>query len=112
MIDAVHQARLQAGDAEQTRTKAMIDAFVGRLRPILVTSLSTLGGVMPTAYGFGGYDQIMSPLSLALGWGLALSTGVTLFLVPALYVTANDWTRRIEAWRARRRDDPELEFAA
>ena len=49
----------------------MIDALVARLRPILVTSLSTLGGVLPTAYGFGGYDDVMAPLSLALGWGIA-----------------------------------------
>jgi hypothetical protein len=41
----------------------------------------------------------MSPMSLALGWGLALSTIVTLFLVPALYVTASDINRRISAWR-------------
>lgn len=112
MIDAVHRAQLRAGADEQRRTRAMIDALVGRLRPILVTSLSTLGGVMPTAYGFGGYDQIMSPLSLAIGWGLALSTGVTLFLVPALYVTANDWTRRFAIWRARRRGEAAIEAAA
>ncbi len=41
----------------------------------------------------------MSPMSLALGWGLAFSTLVTLFLVPSLYVTANDWNRRIARWR-------------
>ena len=56
---------------------------------------------MPTAYGLGGWDPIMSPMSLALGWGLALASGVTLFLVPALYVTANDLNRSIARWRAR-----------
>jgi multidrug efflux pump subunit AcrB len=84
----------------------MIDALVIRLRPVLVTSLSTFGGVMPTAYGFGGWDPVMSPLSLALGWGLALSSGVTLFLVPSLYVTANDLNRTIARWRKRRRPGP------
>ena len=72
-----------------------------RLRPVLVTSLSTFGGVMPTAYGLGGYDAVMSPMSLALGWGLAFSSGVTLFLVPSLYVAANDINRSIERWRRR-----------
>ena len=66
MIDSVHQAMQRAGRDEQERTQAMIDALVGRLRPILVTSLSTLGGVLPTAYGLGGYDVIMSPMSLAI----------------------------------------------
>lgn len=101
MIDAVHREQAKLGDADDmTRLAAVIDALVGRLRPILVTSLSTLCGVLPTAYGLGGYDAVMSPMSLALGWGLAISTTVTLFLVPALYITANDWTRRINAWRA------------
>ena len=72
---------------------------MSRLRPILVTSMTTFGGVIPTAYGIGGYDAVMSPMSLALGWGLAFSTFVTLFLVPALYVTANDINRRIDVWR-------------
>ena len=100
MIDSVHRARESLhGADDHARTEAMIEALVGRLRPILVTSLSTLGGVLPTAYGLGGYDAVMSPMSLALGWGLLISTTVTLFLVPSLYVTANDWTRRIDRWR-------------
>ncbi|MGI9591445.1 MAG: efflux RND transporter permease subunit, partial [Myxococcota bacterium] len=100
MVDAVHRAQhaLPEGD-DGTRTNAMIDALVGRLRPILVTTLSTLGGVLPTAYGFGGYDFVMGPMSLALGWGLAVSTGVTLFLLPCLYVTGNDLNRALDRWR-------------
>ena len=57
---------------------------------------------MPTAYGLGGWDAIMSPMSLALGWGLAFSSGVTLFLVPSLYVAASDINRKIDSWRQRR----------
>jgi multidrug efflux pump subunit AcrB len=102
MVDSVHQAQhAAAGESEAVRTQVMIDALVTRLRPVVVTSVSTFGGVMPTAYGFGGWDPVMSPMSLALGWGLALASGVTLFLVPALYVTANDLNRQIERWRNR-----------
>jgi len=125
MVDSVHQAqrRLPADVSERERSEVVIDALVTRLRPVLVTSLSTFGGVLPTAYGFGGYDAVMSPMSLALGWGLAFSSGVTLFLVPSLYVTANDINRRIAAWRSgrapaislsggrRRGSDPEKEAA-
>jgi multidrug efflux pump subunit AcrB len=103
MVDSVHQAqRSMRGTSEVERTGVMIDALVGRLRPVLVTSLSTFGGVMPTAYGFGGWDSVMSPMSLALGWGLALSSGVTLFLVPSLYTAANDINRAIDRARGRR----------
>ncbi|MEZ4334028.1 MAG: efflux RND transporter permease subunit [Myxococcota bacterium] len=106
MVDAVHQAqgRLGPGATEAEREDSLVETIVSRLRPILVTTLTTFGGVIPTAYGFGGYDSVMSPMSLALGWGLALSTLVTLFLVPALYVLANDIRRRVDAlWRGRRR---------
>ena len=104
MVDAVHRAQHGLSEHEdETRRQAMIEALVGRLRPILVTSLSTLGGLLPTAYGLGGYDFVMGPMSLALGWGLAVSTAVTLFLLPCLYVTGNDLTRALDRWRARAR---------
>jgi multidrug efflux pump subunit AcrB len=101
MVDSVHQSlhRVKRGASEEERSSVIIEALVARLRPVLVTSMSTFGGVMPTAYGLGGYDAIMSPMSLALGWGLAFSSGVTLFLVPALYVAASDINRKIAVWR-------------
>jgi multidrug efflux pump subunit AcrB len=103
MVDSVHQSlhRLRHGADDEERTEVIIEALVSRLRPVLVTSLSTFGGVMPTAYGLGGWDAILSPMSLALGWGLAFSSGVTLFLVPSLYVAANDINRKIASWRHR-----------
>jgi multidrug efflux pump subunit AcrB len=94
MVDAVHQRlrALESDDAE-ARQEAVIEALVARLRPVLVTSLSTLAGVLPTAYGIGGYDAMLSPMSLALGWGLAFSTLITLLLVPSLYSIAGDLRR-------------------
>ncbi len=106
MVDSVHQAlhRLGPDANKEARMNVVVEALVSRLRPVLVTSLSTFGGVMPTAYGFGGWDAVMSPMSLALGWGLFFSSGVTLFLVPSLYIAANDINRKIEHWRHRTRD--------
>ena len=105
MVDSVHQAihRLGSEADAKARMEVVVEALVSRLRPVLVTSLSTFGGVMPTAYGFGGWDAVMSPMSLALGWGLFFSSGVTLFLVPSLYIAANDINRKIEKWRHRTR---------
>ena len=99
MVDSVHRnVKATQGSAEE-RMEAIIDAVVTRLRPIIVTALTTLGGVMPMAYGVGGYDAIVAPMSLAIGWGLAISTVVTLFLVPCLYTVANDLREvRIGAW--------------
>lgn len=91
MIDSV-QRRLDSSGAlsNSEQRSALLDAVCERLRPILVTTLTTLGGVLPTAYGIGGYDPIIGPMSLAIGWGLAISTLVTLFVVPVLYTVAQD----------------------
>ena len=93
MVDSIHR-RVSAAESHEEAEGHVIDAVVERLRPILVTTLTTLGGVLPSAYGIGGYDPIVSVISLAIGWGLAASTLVTLFLVPALYTLARDLKRR------------------
>jgi len=97
MVDSIHRrvGALDASASDDARREAVLDAVVGRLRPILVTTLTTLGGVLPTAYGIGGYDAMVAPMSLALGWGLLFSTSVTLLLVPALYTLAADIRRTV-----------------
>ncbi len=94
MVDAIHRrvgSDLSPGEA----TERIIDAVSERLRPIMVTTLTTLGGVLPSAYGIGGYDTIVSIVSLAIGWGLAVSTLATLFLVPVLHSLAGDLRPRL-----------------
>ncbi|PRP91286.1 Multidrug resistance protein MdtC [Enhygromyxa salina] len=80
-----------------------------RLRPVLLTTLTTVAGVMPTAYGLGGRDALLSPMSLALGYGLIFATTITLILVPSLYVIRRKAERRQaqrKARRAKRRHAP------
>jgi multidrug efflux pump subunit AcrB len=55
-----------------------------RLRPILMTTLCTLFGLLPLALGLGAGSEMQKPLALAVIGGLALSTPITLFLVPTL----------------------------
>ena len=93
MIDSVNR-RLKR-EPERNPMDVIEDAVVGRLRPILITTLTTLGGVLPTAYGLGGYDSIVSPMSVAIGWGLLISTFVTLFVVPSLYSLARQATTKL-----------------
>jgi multidrug efflux pump subunit AcrB len=69
----------------------VVRAASQRVRPILLTSLTTVVGLIPTAYGLGGRDALLSPMSLALGWGLAFATTITLFLVPALFLVRMDF---------------------
>lgn len=106
MVDAVHD-RLRGVDPDDAavRRRATIDAVVERLRPILVTTVTTVGGLLPTAYGLGGADAVLSPMSLAIAWGLVFATGITLLLVPSLYVIAQDargLADRLRRWIAER----------
>ncbi|WP_028025676.1 efflux RND transporter permease subunit [Enterovibrio calviensis] len=64
---------------------AVIQAAASRLRPILLTSITTVVGLLPLAYGIGGTDVYMGPMSLTLGYGLLFSLPVVLVVVPCLY---------------------------
>jgi multidrug efflux pump subunit AcrB len=57
-----------------------------RLRAVVLTSLTTLAGIIPLAYGIGGTDYILQPMALALGYGLLFGTLMTLILLPCLYL--------------------------
>ncbi len=57
-----------------------------RLRPILITTLTTAAGLFPTAYGWGGENAFIIPMILSIAWGLVFATIITLILVPSLYV--------------------------
>ncbi len=64
-----------------------------RLRPVILTTLTTVVGLMPLVYGFGGTDPYMAPTAMALGYGLLFATPLTLILVPCLYLVQDDFAR-------------------
>jgi len=47
--------------------------------------LTTVAGILPTAYGFAGYDAMLAEMMLALAWGLLFGTLITLILIPCIY---------------------------
>ena len=57
-----------------------------RFRAVILTTATTVASVLPMAYGLGGYDFVLRPIALALGWGLLFATLVTLVLLPSLYI--------------------------
>lgn len=61
-----------------------------RLRPVLLTTFTTVAGLLPTAYGIGGKDGLIMPLTMAMAYGLLFATLITLILTPALLVIGHD----------------------
>ena len=64
----------------------VLKAAKDRLRPILLTSITTIAGLMPLAYGIGGQDLFIQPMALAMSYGLFFATPLILFILPCLYL--------------------------
>ncbi len=63
---------------------AVKNASVRRLRPIVVTTITTIIGLLPTMYGLGGVDSFVQPLALVMGWGLFGATLLSLLFLPSV----------------------------
>lgn len=63
----------------------IINGTKSRVRPIVLTTITTVAGLIPLAYGLGGYDNYMSPMALVVGWGCVISMIVTLTVIPSIY---------------------------
>ena len=66
--------------------EAVIDAGRTRLRPIMITSITTIVALLPVVYGIGGIEPFVVPAALAMSYGLLVATFLTLILVPCVYV--------------------------
>ncbi|MDX8411864.1 MAG: efflux RND transporter permease subunit [Mariprofundaceae bacterium] len=73
--------------------EAIIAGGTRRLRAVLLTAITTVVGLLPTAYGWGGHDPFVAPMALALSWGLMFSTVITLYTVPAAMAVGFDFGR-------------------
>jgi multidrug efflux pump len=80
---------------------AIVEAAVVRLRPILMTSISTIVGAVPLAFATGAGAESRSAIGWVVIGGVALSTFLTLFIVPAFYLLLAKYTRPIN-WVAQR----------
>lgn len=64
-----------------------------RLRPVVITSLTTVAGLAPAAYGLAGSNPFMTPIVMAITWGVLFGTFVSLLLLPCLYAAEQDLRR-------------------
>lgn len=86
--------------------EAVVDAGAVRMRPIIMTTLTTILGMIPLALGIGEGSELMQPLAISVVGGLSVSTILTLFVVPSTYVLMHTAGDRLKTWLTGRR--PEL----
>jgi multidrug efflux pump subunit AcrB len=89
--------------AGQDLTEAVVEAGGIRLRPILMTTLTTVVGMLPLAIGAGSGALLMQPLAVAVVGGLLSAMLLTLFLVPCLYVVVQNASATLSGFLTGRR---------
>ncbi len=122
-VDFINQMRRQGMAVRE----AVLAAGHARLRPIVMTTLTTLLGVLPMALGLGRGGELQRPLAIAVFGGLTATTALTLIVIPVAYeavensrlrlqaltgvdLAAGGWVRRLLPWR--RAEAPSLAVEA
>ncbi len=97
LVDAINLLRRER---QMGAVDAVIEAGRLRLRPILMTTMTTVLGLAPLAVGFGPGAEIQAALARVVIGGLLASTLVTLVLIPVTYTAATRWTTKVKTrWR-------------
>ena len=81
LVDRINQLRRQGVEKDT----AILDAAKTRLRPIVMTTLTTVLGLLPMAFGFGEGAEIRTPMAITVIYGLLFASLLTLILLPVLY---------------------------
>lgn len=86
VVDFINRSRKQG----KSRYESIIEAGVLRLRPVLLTTITTVGGLVPLAFFSTGQAKFLSPMAISVVWGLSFATILTLVLTPCLYAILDD----------------------
>jgi hydrophobe/amphiphile efflux-1 (HAE1) family protein len=103
LVEFIEQFRHERGSTPEA---AVIEAGAARMRPILMTTITSLVGTLPLALGIGNGSELMRPLAIAVVGGMTVSTLLTLFVVPCLYLVLNAFGDRVRAVLLGRRAEP------
>lgn len=92
LVDLINQLRAEGVD----RTTAIVEAGRARLRPILMTTMTTTLGLLPMALGFGEGAEVRAPMAITVIGGLIVSTFLTLLVIPVAYslIDRKRWSRK------------------
>ncbi len=91
LVEFINNLRRKGVD----RRDSIVHAGQLRLRPVLLTTITTSLGLTPTAYGIWGGDPFLRPMALAIVWGLVCATVLTLVVLPCVYAIIDDFTLKV-----------------
>lgn len=87
----------------ESREDAILHACPLRIRPILMTTLTTILAMVPMAFGIGDTNEMMSDMGVTMISGMIISTVITLLFTPVYYSVIDELPRRLRAWRQKKR---------
>lgn len=108
MVDYTNTLR----ERGKNRHDALLEAGPTRLRPILMTTLAMIGGMMPTALALNQGAEMRAPMAIAVIGGLILSTMLTLIVIPVMYTLVDDgwqWFMRLFKKKEQSPDEGSIE---
>ncbi|MGE5658551.1 MAG: efflux RND transporter permease subunit [Actinomycetota bacterium] len=106
MVELANQIREEEGVDRKT---AIIQAAPQRLRPIMMTTITTVLGLFPLALGIGEGSEFLQPLGVVVFSGLSLATLLTLFIIPCFYLLLHELFGRLAGNQGRLRNAGKLQ---
>ena len=98
LIDFINKRRIEGMPVYD----AIILAAHQRMRPVILTTLTTIAGLLPMAIGLPEFSTTWGPFSLSFIAGLAVATAMTLLVIPCLYLLLDRWQHRVKTRLTRR----------
>ncbi len=89
VVDFINRSRRNGMSVNDS----IIQSGVARLRPVILTTVTTVGGLVPLAFFATGQAKFLSPMAISVVWGLSFATLLTLILTPCLYAMLDDGKR-------------------
>ena len=86
LVDFINKLRRQG----ISRHDSIVRAGQMRIRPVILTTITTCGGLSTVAYGIGGRDPFLVPMAMSISWGLLFATALTLIVIPCIYSIIDD----------------------
>ena len=99
LVDYIKTRRLR----HEEKNEAILNACPRRVRPVMMTMLTTVLGLLPMAFGMGEGSEMMKPMAIAMITGMLISTVVTLLFTPVYYSVLDGFSQRSAEKRAAKR---------